>query len=250
MSPKFLRPFWRYYGGKWRNAPHYPPPVHGVIVEPFAGAAGYSLRHHRHDVILVDKSPIIAGIWRYLITADPDEIRHADDIPDGGTVDDIRGPDALRWLAGFWCNNAVVAPCKRPSKWASRGPDVHDWGGWNHRSRERIASQVPHIRHWQVVEGTYADAPDIVATWHIDPPYIGRAGRHYPHQPDDFADLGAWCRTRRGQVMVCEQAGADWLPFRPLGAFRSALAHYRPTSSAEVIWTSGDSCGPLFGGEP
>jgi len=39
-----LRPFWRYYGGKFRAAPRYPTPTHKTIVEPFAGAAGYSLR--------------------------------------------------------------------------------------------------------------------------------------------------------------------------------------------------------------
>ena len=39
-----LKPFWRYYGGKYRAAPAYPPPRLGTIVEPFAGSAGYSLR--------------------------------------------------------------------------------------------------------------------------------------------------------------------------------------------------------------
>lgn len=234
-----IRPFWRYYGGKWRNAPHYPAPRHDTVVEPFAGAAGYSCRYPDRRVVLVDRSPIIAGIWRYLIAESSDSIRALPDIPDGGTVDDCAMPQEARWLAGFWCNNAVVAPCKSPSKWASRGANVHNWGGWNDRSRERIASQVDRIRHWRIIEGDYADAPDVEATWHIDPPYQSKAGSYYPHQPDDFGALGAWCRTRRGQVMVCEQQGADWLPFEPLGSFRSAPAAYRPKRSAEVIWTNG-----------
>jgi hypothetical protein len=71
---------------------------------------------------------------------------------------------------------------------------VHNWGGWNARSRERIASQVERIRHWQIVQGDYAKAPDVDATWFIDPPYVGRAGRHYPFQPDDFAALGKFDR--------------------------------------------------------
>jgi hypothetical protein len=235
-----LRPFWRYYGGKWRNAPHYPAPIHDTIVEPFAGAAGYSLRYPDRRVILVDRNPIIAGIWRYLIAVSADEVRRLPDIPDGGTVDDIDAPQEARWLAGFWCNSAVVQPCKRPSKWALRGADTPHWGGWNHRSRERIASQVDRIRHWRIIEGEYHDAPDIVATWHVDPPYQGRAGRHYPHQPADFDALGDWCQTRRGQVMVCEQEGADWLPFRPLGSFRSTPGAGKAARSAEVIWTNGD----------
>ena len=35
-----LKPFFTYYGGKYRAAPKYPEPVHGSIVEPFAGSAG------------------------------------------------------------------------------------------------------------------------------------------------------------------------------------------------------------------
>lgn len=41
-----LKPFFTFYGGKWRAAPHYAPPEFATIVEPFAGAAGYSVRHH------------------------------------------------------------------------------------------------------------------------------------------------------------------------------------------------------------
>jgi hypothetical protein len=48
-----LRPFFGYYGGKWRDAvKHYPPPEHTRIVEPFAASAGYSLRYPDRKVIL------------------------------------------------------------------------------------------------------------------------------------------------------------------------------------------------------
>ena len=49
-----LRPFWAYYGGKWRAAPRYPRPMHDTIIEPFAGAAGYSLRYPDRNVVLVE----------------------------------------------------------------------------------------------------------------------------------------------------------------------------------------------------
>jgi hypothetical protein len=40
-----LKPFFCFYGGKWRVAPHYPAPEHTMVVEPFAGASGAGLLH-------------------------------------------------------------------------------------------------------------------------------------------------------------------------------------------------------------
>ena len=231
-----LRPFWRYYGGKWRNAPHYPPPEHDTIVEPFAGAAGYSLRYPHKRVILIDANPKIAAIWRYLIATSAEDVRALPDIPEGGTVNDCDMPQAARWLAGFWVSGGSATPKRSPSKWADRGADVHNWSGWNNKSRERVASQVDRIRHWQIIEGDYRDAPDIEATWHVDPPYSTKAGSYYPSQPDGFPALGEWCRARRGLVMVCEQDGADWLDFKSLASFRSLESAHRPRRSAEALW--------------
>ena len=64
-----MRPFFTYYGGKYRAAPLYPSPTHANLVEPFAGSAGYALRYYDRQVLLVDADPVIAGLWRYLISA-------------------------------------------------------------------------------------------------------------------------------------------------------------------------------------
>lgn len=231
MLPMTLRPFWRYYGGKWRNAPHYPPPEHDVIVEPFAGAAGYSLRYPDRQVILVDKSPIIAGIWRYLIRATSAEILALPDIPEGGTVDDIDACQEVRWLAGFWCNDGAASPRKSTTAWSKR-----PGRGWTAHNRKRLAGQVERIRHWTIIEGDYTAATDVDATWMVDPPYSTKAGSYYKEQPSDFAALGEWCRTRRGFVMVCEQDGADWLPFNPLASFQSTSSQGDLRRTSEVIW--------------
>ena len=234
---KGLQPFWRYYGGKWLASPRYPAPAYDRIVEPFAGAGGYSLRYPSLSVTLIDRSPQIAGIWRYLIAATEREILRLPDVPEGGTVDDLDVPQEARWLIGFWCNAAATMPRKSPSRWAQRGAEGGiraAWGGWNHRSRQRVAAQVHAIRHWRIIEGDYHESPDENATWFIDPPYSTPAGSYYPYQIDDYDDLGSWCRSRKGQVIVCEQEGATWLPFRPFASTRS-----RHGRSKEVVWTSG-----------
>jgi hypothetical protein len=238
---KGLAPFWRYYGGKNRAARLYPAPEHDLIIEPFAGAAGYSCRYYWKKVVLVDRSPIIAGMWRYLINVSEREILSIPDIPAGGTVDDLPSwiPQEGKWIAGFWCNTAGIRPGRSPSARAREyGQDHAHWSGWGWRSRRRLASQVSKIRHWQIIEGDYRNSPDKCATWHIDPPYANNAGQRYPHQPDSFEDLGDWCRTRKGLVMVCENAGADWLPFRHLASIKSQEGRFGKARSHEVIWTN------------
>tara|TARA_R110002126_G_scaffold28535_4_gene95106 strand:+ start:882 stop:1640 length:759 start_codon:yes stop_codon:yes gene_type:complete len=230
---RHLRPFWRYYGGKNRAAPIYPQPEHDTIIEPFAGAAGYSCRYPDRKVILIDKSPIIAGIWRYLIATPAAEILALPDIPEGGTVDDLPASvcQEARWLAGFWLNDGTTSPGKSWSKRALQKDGR--MRGWTRKTRAHIAAQVDRIRHWEVIEGDYHDAPDVDATWHVDPPYKNKAGSHYPHQPESFAALGEWCKTRRGLVMVCENDGADWLPFERIAEWESSAVGKR---SSEVIW--------------
>ena len=230
-----LKPFWRYYGGKWRAAPRYPSPVHDTIIEPFAGAAGYAMRYPDRRVILVDKYPVIVGIWRYLINVSSDEILR---IPYVEHVDDLPAwvPQEARWLVGFQMNNATTAPRRTLSagrkKLAALGRANE---GWSPVFRERVASQVEHIRHWQIIEGDYTAAPDVAATWFVDPPYNNKAGSYYVHSRVDYASLAAWCRTRRGQVIVCENEGADWLPFRPFAVLKAGI---NGKGSREVIWTN------------
>jgi len=230
-----IKPFWNYYGGKWRAAPRYPTPRHKHIIEPFAGAAGYSLRYPDYDVTLLDVYPVIAGVWRYLIATPAGEIMR---IPCVESVDDLPAwvPQEARWLVGFCMNTGVASPCKILSR---RNRYMRDIGravwGWSPGRRDLIARQVERIKHWRVIEGDYAKAPDVTATWFIDPPYNNRAGSCYKHKLSDYEALGAWCKTRAGQVIVCENDGATWLPFRP---FMNLTQSINGKTSTEAIWTN------------
>lgn len=215
---KQLRPFFTYYGGKYRVAPYYPKPLHDTIVEPFAGAAGYSLRYPERNIILADASPVISGVWRYLITADPDEILSLPDVADDQSVDDLALTQEQRWLIGFWLNKATTRPCKRPSAWMRQGTRPNSQ--WGAAIRARIAAQVPRIRHWKVIEGSYTKLDNAIATWFVDPPYIVQ-GRLYPAKVENYDHLSQWCLERQGQLIVCEADGATWLPFQPFREIKS-----------------------------
>lgn len=238
---KKIPPMFRYYGGKHRASGRYAEPEHDTIVEPFAGSAGYSHRYWDRNVILVDSDPVICAVWRYLISADAADILDLPLVPPGADLRKMRQlSDAERWLIGFWVNNGVAKPCNVLCKWArEQWPDPAA-SFWGPRCRRRLASHVHCVDHWQIIEGEYNSAPDVEATWHIDPPYVG-AGKYYRHGSAgiDYAALGEWCRTRRGQVTVCENAGADWLPFRPLydmpGAAKDGAKRKR---SVEAVWTN------------
>lgn len=147
---KRLVPFFCYYGGKWRSAPRYPVPEHDTIIEPFAGAAGYSTRYSDRRVILVERDPVVAALWRYLVRVSPAEIRLLPDVPDGATTDDLSICPEARALVGFWLNKGASSPRKSPSAWMRSG--IRPASYWGQAVRERLASQVEYIRHWQIIE--------------------------------------------------------------------------------------------------
>jgi 16S rRNA G966 N2-methylase RsmD len=229
-----MRPFFTYYGGKWRIAPAYPLPRHATIIEPFAGSAGYALRYPDRKVLLIDADENIVSTWRFLISATADEIRRLPDIKE--SIEEVsRLSQESRTLIGWWLNHGTTAPCKTPSRWMRDGK--HSASFWGPEVRERIARQVDRIRHWSVLHGSYHDAPDIAATWFVDPPYQV-AGKHYRKSQIDYANLADWCLSRQGQTIVCENVGADWLPFVP---FLSAKANESANGgkvSHEAIWLS------------
>lgn len=235
-EPASLRPFFKYFGSKWRTIARYPAPRHHLLIEPFAGSASYATRFPWSQVRLYDTDPYICGVWDYLIKVSPAEVRA---LPLAFEhVREIDGPQEARWLVGYWLH-AGQKPAERPTGWMINKKHKDTGLRWGARTRERIASQVDQIRHWRVFNKSYHACPDALATWFVDPPYQNPGtGSSYVCKFQDYPALAEWCRARRGQVIACEQAGADWLPFRPLGSFCSLNSRPGDNRTAEVVWTN------------
>ena len=243
-----MNPFFKFFGGKWANAYKYPAPQIGTIIEPFAGGAGYATRRGGgRRVVLYDADPTICGVWKYLIHATASEILALPEVRDDQTVDDITWPcEEAKWLVGFWLNAGVTTPAKKPSKWMRSR--VRPGAFWGEAAKRRIAVQIHKINEWEVHNLSFHQVPAEYATWFVDPPYQNK-GKLYKYSATaiDFNQLGQWCRELPGQVIVCENEGADWLPFSQLYDTATATSRRGGTRSAEVVWVNGIAENALFG---
>lgn len=240
MKPS-LAPFFSFYGGKYRIAPKYPEPLQDRIIEPFAGSAGFSLRYPDRQIALYDIDPKICGVWDYLINVSESEAASLPEILAEETVDDYNLPQEAKWLIGFCLNSAKSQPAKRPSKWAISRADRQktDATFWGEKRRNRIVTQLQYIRHWTIENRSYAEIDNCEAYWFVDPPYNNKAGSHYRHSKVDYCHLADWCKSRQGSVVVCENTGADWLPFKNfIDAQARPNCKGAPKVSKEAIWTN------------
>lgn len=224
-----------FYGGKRRLSRFYPSPDYRVVIEPFAGSAAYSLTHlvpvngnpTVDKVILIEKDKRVYDAWMKLLAMDVEEVLNYP-IPDAGE----RTSDFLLMTSA--CSNRIARTEEMTV--TTRMPVVL------RRMFKQIAVMLPHVKgRIEIVNGDYTEADNIAATWFIDPPYHvdGRAqsrGMGYAEGCNsyalDYEALADWCRSRRGQRIVCEQKGATWLPFKHLRHARNSIGN----EAAEVVW--------------
>lgn len=231
-------PAFRYFGGKWRARKTYPEPMYSTIIEPFAGAANYAWWHQAERTIVADKAEHIRAAWTFITKPGAgDAIRSLPDLVRGVDVTTQTDDPGGAALMGLWCAYASFEPRTMPTTWAVVGCKSNR-STWNTCIRSRIASDADRIKHpWEVFHD-YREIPDIEATWFIDPPYV-KQGHRYRHgsRQIDYAALAAWCMSRRGQVIVCESAGAMWLPFQHHATIQSMTSKNGDDRCHEVIWT-------------
>jgi hypothetical protein len=55
--------------------------------------------------------------------------------------------------------------------------------------------------------------------------------------PINYNDLAIWCKSRNGQVIVCENGDANWLDFKPIKSFSGAFRYKdNKNSQIECVW--------------
>lgn len=227
-----LKNFFSYFGAKRQLAPLYNRPKYNMIIEPFAGSAGYSVHHYnpKVEVRLYDAYEPIIQIWNYLIRVSSKEIMSLPLGPFDRTrsVKDENICEEAKLLIAFWVSESRPLPSWRIRSY-SRGT------AWTAVRRSVLSRQVPHIRHWKAEVASYDVLDNYQATWFIDPPYQ-KAGDWYPKNTIDYIHLAKWSQERQGQVIVCEQEPASWLSFDTLTMFRNGSnRNYR-----ELVWYNQD----------
>lgn len=195
-----------YYGRKKQIAKYYPAPAYDTIIEPFAGAAAYSMykENWKKSVILIEKDKKVFDIWDWLINqATEDDIKNLPELKVGERSTEFLHIIHAATKMAFHFKRIKVTPV------LARNWEI---------SRRVMFENLYKVKHWKVLNDDYSAAPDIEATWFIDPPYKGAGGMGYRFGSDtiDYESLAEWAKARKGEVIFCEGNEGDYLPFKPL----------------------------------
>ncbi len=221
-----------YYGRKKQIAKYYPSPNYNVIVEPFAGSAAYSLygNNWKKNVILIEKDEKVANIWKWLIhDATSEKIKSLPDLKVGEKSSEfLHIIHAATKMAFHYKTITVTSVLAR---------------NWE-ISKRYMAENLFKVKHWTIICGDYSEAPDIEATWFIDPPYKKDSGKGYRYSSDliNYNELSVWTRIRQGEVIFCEGIYGDYLPFKPLlelkgvaGKVSQEVIYYRSAKAYQQL---------------
>ena len=224
-------------GRKQRIIDLYPPPKYDLIIEPFCGSAAYSCKYWDRKVILVDKDPIIAGIWNYLINiATPEMILKLPILKYGDNINDKKFnklSEDEKNLIGYMLGSGSSYPRKRIYGKSSEG-----YMQWNIKNRRKIAENIFKVKHWIIINGDYSIIKNQTATWFCDPPYYSNGGEQYRYNSKNinYGSLSKWIKQRYGEVIVCDDNNIKkrYLPFKQLSKKKFKTAGRKSTK--ELIY--------------
>lgn len=224
-----------YFGQKDGLLEYYPPPLHSLIIEPFAGSAIYSCTYgFERDVWLNDIYPVLYDIWCYLVKATKSDIKNLPSlVKKGESLEDFKTlTDVERQLLGFATGVSRCQPVNRISSFGAKK-------GGTAIVKKQLLELVGNISHWKVTNLSYEELPNKKATWFVDPPYE-HFGHHYKYHKMDFPAFGAWCLNCKGQLIVCEGAQypdkvPTYLPFVPLRGKKLKRVN-NTTSTYQEVW--------------
>ncbi len=217
MTSKVTGPLFKWFGSKWLASKLYPAPEHATIFEPFAGSAGYSLRHHEKKVVIWEDNLQLRELWMWLIgratSADvleiPIKLREGRDI----RKLDLSVGQAL--LLKHWQRTNNVGDCWTISPWGNKP------GQWTANTRARVAEELHAVKHWKVRRVRYDDP----GTYFLDPPYFYnyqyrfKGGFNYKAMLSNVELI-----PDHSQIIVCEAACQKtgrvpaYLPFKPFAS--------------------------------
>jgi len=195
-------------------------PLSGPIVEPFAGGAGYSLRHSSHSVYLAESDCNVLELWQWLINANPADVTSIPvNIAEGTNILEMNLSRGQALLLKNWQRTNNVSECWTISPWGNKP------GQWTENCRSRVATDSQFIKHWnadckdgfEMLESDLKE--DGSVTWLIDPPYLYNY-RYKKGANFEYDRLAQAISKLRGQVIACEAAcpktGAlpEYLPFQ------------------------------------
>lgn len=217
---KITGPLFKWFGSKWSSSKTLPSPEKDELFEPFAGGAGYSLRHYTKRVTICESNPHLYALWNWLINdATESAIREIPtNLPEKTDIRTLGLSQGQMLLIKNWQRTNNVGNCWTISPWGNKP------GQWTENTRARVASEFHHISHWNVLPDafdtmkTYANND---ASWFVDPPY--QFNYQYGGKVFDYNNLAQLIHNIKGQVVVCEavcqktQKVPMWLSFEFFG---------------------------------
>lgn len=236
-----IGPLFKHFGSKWSASRRcdYETPLFGLpIVEPFAGAAGYSSIYSTFAVQLWDDDPNLLRLWPWLIQ----EAKEADirEIPinvlEGTDIRTLGLKPGQSLLLKHWQRTNNCGNCWSISPWGNKP------GQWTANTRARVAEEVHAVKHWQWKKPNWTQS----GTYFVDPPYLYNYRYRFAADSFDFADLARKVADIPADSLViaceatCPKTGRvpDYLPFetshRQVTSRRKTNNHHHSTELVYV----------------